>query len=120
MLFWNKLTAAIFESILVVGLSGFITFSYNFGFSTNGQSVQSWSALICAIFYLVIPLYCFVRLFYNFDKAHEDDLAERIGFLYEGLAIKRGILVTLEPITFLLRRLVLAILVIYGTEIFFY
>ena len=46
-------------------------------------------------------------------------MVQSIGTLYDGLAVERGRAVMLEPITFLLRRLVLATLVIYGSKIFF-
>ena len=38
-IFWNKLSMAIFESILVVGLSCFITFRHNFVSGSVGEQV---------------------------------------------------------------------------------
>ena len=120
MVFWNKLSMAIFESILVVGLSCFITFRRNFVYESTGEQVQTFSAVVSALVYISIPIYCFARLHYYFEHIHERHVVQSIGSLYDGLAVERGRVVMLEPITFLLRRLVLAILVINGSEIFFF
>ena len=66
MIFWNKLSMAIFESILVVGLSCYITFRYNPVNNSVGEQVQTFSAVACAIVYIAIPVLGFVRLYCYF------------------------------------------------------
>lgn len=55
-----------------------------------------------------------------FDKIREKDFAERFEALYSGLQHKNGRIVLLEPIAFLVRRLIIASLIIFGTKVFFY
>ena len=82
MIFWNKLSMAIFESILVVGLSCYITFRYNFVYSSIGEQIQTFSAIACAIVYIAIPVFGFVRLYYYFGQVHEKHVKMSIGYLY--------------------------------------
>jgi len=63
---------AIFESILIVALCGYITFNHNFVFETWGQQVQSWTAILCFVAYLAIPLFCLLKLMRNFNHINEE------------------------------------------------
>ena len=46
-------------------------------------------------------------------------MKQKFGHLYENLNLKRGKMVILEPITFLLRRALLAYIVIYPIDLAF-
>lgn len=118
LLFWNRLIQAIFESFLIVTFSGLIAFKYKFIFSSEGSRVQSFYALGCFIAYIGIPLYCLVRVSYNFSLDYLNRFEGVFGQLYEGLILQKGRIVLLEPILFLIRRVFLAVMVIYGTRIF--
>ena len=78
---------AIFESILVVGLSCYITFRYNPVNNSVGEQVQTFSAVACAIVYIAIPVFGFFRLYCYFGQVHENHVKRSIGFLYERLAV---------------------------------
>ena len=82
--------------------------------------MQTWLAIICLVAYITIPLFTMIVLLCYFDKIREKDFAERFEALYSGLQHKNGRIVLLEPIAFLVRRLIIASLIIFGTKVFFY
>ena len=82
--------------------------------------MQSWCAILVLVFYIIIPTYSLIKLLFKFDqlKVFSKDHFKRFGALYEGLAVKNGRKVMLEPIAFLIRRIFLAILVVFGSKTF--
>ena len=81
--------------------------------------MQSWSAILVFALYVLIPLYSLVNLLYNFKlvNRHEDEHFARYGMLYKGLKISHGRWVLLEPLSFLVRRIFLPVLIIYGPKV---
>lgn len=82
--------------------------------------MQSWVSILVLVSYILIPAYTLIKLLYKFDelKVFSKDLFTSFGALYEGLAVKNGRKVLLEPIAFLTRRIFLAILVVFGSKTF--
>lgn len=117
-IFWNRLNSGIMESILIVAFCSLIQFNYNLRFDTWGQKVQTWLAIAAFTIYVLIPLFTLVKLCRNFDQIKEKEFSAQFGALYDDLAVKNGKKVLLEPIAFLLRRVFLAFLIIYGTKVF--
>ena len=120
LLFWNRLIQAVFESFLIVTFSGLIAYRYKLDFYSSGQRVQSWYALVCFAAYMAIPLYCLIKVGVSFSERFLTMYKSVYGYLYEGLATHKGRVVLLHPTLFLLRRLFLATMVIYGTKVFIF
>ena len=57
---------AVFESIFVVILSAFITYSYSSSYDSFGEKVQTWTAWVCVSFYIAIPIYLFYHVYFYF------------------------------------------------------
>lgn len=113
-IFWNRLSQGIMESIMIVTFCSLIQFNHNFIFNSWGQKLQTWIAIIVFMVYVLVPIYTLTRIILNFDKVKDKDFIARFGELYGRLTIKNGRKVLLEPITFLIRRIFLVFLVIYG------
>lgn len=56
----------------------------------------------------------------NFEKANDKKFRIRYGYIYEGLAVNRGRKVLAEPFIFLLRRLLIAYLIVYKYDTMIY
>ena len=60
-----------------------------------------------------MPYWFLIRLSRYAERLEEENIKERYGAIYEGLELKRGHKVFFWPTFFLIRRLILAITLIY-------
>ena len=120
MLFWNRLNQAVFESILIVSFCSFITFKYKWSFESWGQAIQSLTSMFSLAVYASILVFTMTKLLCNYEIRLQKQFARQFRSLYEGLAHHNGKIVMLEPICFLIRRFMLATLIIFGTDVFIY
>lgn len=70
--------------------------------------------------YIILPTFAFGQLMRNFKLVNEKSFENTYGALYQGLKTKNGRKVLAEPIVFLLRRIFIAWVVIYGRDLFFF
>ena len=79
-------------------------------------------AIVVLALYISIPVFSILRLLFTFEKAKVNNSIHfaKFGALYEGLAVKHGRIVMIEPIAFLARRIFLPMLIIFGTKVFIY
>jgi len=76
--------------------------------------VQTVSALtICAV-YLVVPITLLAYLACVFHQSNLRDEEQRFGALFELLDLQKGVMVLINKIMFIVRRLWLAILIVFG------
>ena len=64
------------------------------------------------IFFTLPPIAVFTFLIKKFRKLQDKQLSSRFKILYERLELKKGIIVLIQPIFFLLRRLILTLSVV--------
>lgn len=64
-----------------------------------------------------MPVYTTIKVFFNFDDLKKAEMRKKYGALYLDLATKRGKRVLIQPIAFLVRRLLLAGLVVLGNDL---
>ena len=116
-LFWNSIASLIFESFLNVVLCGLISFKYNFNLGLSGQGVQTQCALLVFAVYTFIPFILLAYLLCIFNEISKSKIKARFGKIYEQLKLDNGRKVLMNPFFYLLRRLWLAFLVVYGKRI---
>ena len=119
-MFWNSWITVIFESFLIVSLCAMITIKYNFEFAPWGQTVQTVSTITTISIYTALPLLAFYKTMRHFKDLKSRGMKQAFGTLYQSLDISQGRRVLLHPLSFLIRRLVLAYLVVAGTKVLIY
>ena len=115
-MFWNKWITLIHESFLVVTLCAMISIKYNFEFESRGQTVQTIFTVSTMTTYLAVSLYAYYRSMKDFESLSDREMKQQIGAFYEGIDVKRGKKVLLQPLSFYMRRIVLAYLVVAGFD----
>ena len=88
-----------------------INLSY-INFATYGFALHSVICIFFSLLLIFLPLFVFIFLRQNFDDLGTRYMKEKFGSLYDGLKLKEGQKVLFEPIYFLFRRLLLALLVV--------
>ena len=75
-------------------------------------------AILSFAAYILIPTFTLAKLLINFEQVRDRDFSAKFGAFYDGLSLKNGKKVLLEPVAFLARRIFLAFLIIYSTKTF--
>ena len=116
-LFWNSWIVTITQSFMNVALCTLIAFKYKFvlGEGEWGEQIQSAFCLFFTAIYLAIPFGCLVIVMRKFESLENMHYQRRFGAFYEGLKLKNGRKVLIEPTLYLLRRLALALLVVLAS-----
>ena len=117
MLFYNWIITAIFEGYIIVSISCIIqapllSFDGSFGIKVH--------SIVCLVFmasFQTMPYWFLIRLSRFVERLEEDDIKERYGAIYDGLELSRGSKVLLWPCFFLIRRLMLALTLIYVSQL---
>ena len=78
------------------------------------------SVLVVLTVFVIVPIVVLTGVLRNFRHLDSDVIKARYETFYEGLAIKNGKKVLLQPSYFLTRRAYLCYLVIFGTGVFTY
>ena len=115
-MFWNKWITLTHESFLVVALCAMISIKYNFEFVSWGQTVQTIFTISTMTLYLAVSLYAYCKSMKEFESLAEKRMKQQIGAFYEGINLKRGKQVLLQSLSFYVRRIVLAYLVVAGLD----
>ena len=97
----------IFESYAIVTLSCFVGLQI-LDFSSTGLIVQSASCLFFTVFILLMPSMMFKHVSHNFARLQDQNMVKRVGALYDELDIRKGAKIFVQPVFFLVRRLVMA------------
>ena len=101
---------------MVVILCAMISIKYNFEFESRGQTVQTIFAVSTMTTYLAVSLYAYYRSMKDFKSLSDREMKQQIGAFYEGIDVKRGKKVLLQPLSFYMRRIALAYLVVSGFD----
>ena len=104
----------------MVILCCFISLRYKFEFDLPGYKVQNYTAIVAFFVYILIPIVVFIGATRYFKHVDSEYVKDKYGTFYEGLATKNGKKVLIQPIYFLLRRLYLNFLVMFGSTVFVY
>ena len=104
----------------MVILCCFISLHFKFEFDMPGLKVQNYTATIAFFVYILIPIIVFMSVMRYYKHLDTEYVKYKYGAFYEGLATKNGKKVFIQPIYFLLRRLYLTYLVVFGSEVFVY
>ena len=114
-IYWNSWIVVVFETFLTTILCILITFKYSFKISSPGLALHSTACLLAAVLYLSVPIFVLTKVLKNFSHLKDSQFQSRFGALYETKAIKRGKKTLLQPTSFLLRRVFLVFLIVFGT-----
>jgi hypothetical protein len=117
---WNYIIRLIFEATMELSFCVLLNLKFG-GLDSPGDLLAGeWFSIGCAIFLglcvLASPIVIWV--FYNrhFDKLHEEEFEETYGAGYDGLFVeKRAVL--WFPILFTIRRMIFAVLCLYGRDV---
>ena len=120
-LFCNTCITTIFETFMIVALCALITVKFAFEMEEAGENVQTLSALATFTIYFTVPVIVSLLLLYRFKSANDPQMLHRVGAFYSNLNYRSsGRKVLLQPVSFLVRRLHMAWLVIQGSRILWY
>ena len=111
-LHWGSLILLMQKSYLIVWLCIFITLQYSYSYEGIENTVQTSLCMTFAIFFTLAPIAVFTFLIKKFRKLQDKQLSSRFKILYERLELKKGIIVLIQPIFFLFRRLILTLSVV--------
>jgi len=81
-----------------------------------GEVVQSLSALGFTALIISAPLFVGIYLNSMFDYLQNEEVVEKYGQFYVGLNLEQGRLVLLQSVWFMVRRLALALTVVFLNE----
>ena len=93
-----------------------ISIKYNFKFESWGQTIQTIFTLAITTIYLAVPLYAYYKSMTGFEKLTDKEMKQQFGAFYEGINVNCGKKVLLQPLSFYMRRIVLALLIVVGRE----
>ena len=118
-LFWQMILVSIYEGYFVLCICMLVNKYYDEYFTGVAQ-VTSFVFMVIFLFVLLtFPLLVAACLCFRFHKLHKDEVRESIGPLYTNLNLERGKIIILQPVTFLLRRLLLAYIVVFPIPLIF-
>lgn len=79
--------------------------------------MQTDFCIFCTALYVILPAWATFKVYANFEDIKKAEMRTTYGALYENLATKNGKIVLIQPIAFLARRLLLAFLVVVGSDL---
>jgi len=114
-LFYGGLINLIVESYMTVIICCLIH-AKNMSWSSYGEITQSLATIFFFVLLLAFPIVESTYLVFVFDKLTEKDVQARHGAFYEELNLKKGRLVLVQPVWFLVRRFILGVTVVLLNE----
>ena len=114
-LYYNSFITGLNEGYSVLALSVLIGL-YNLNWDTPGTSIQSFFCLFFGVMIIVVPARLFWVTLFDFAELTEEEIEERYGSIYSGLRQKSGKAVLMQPAFFLVRRLIVAIAIVFFRE----
>ena len=117
LIYYKLIITVIFESYAIVAVSVLIGLQI-LDFSSAGLVVQSSICIIFTIFILLMPVMMFRHVTHHFAWLADHKMKRRVGTLYDELDIRKGKKIFIQPIFFLLRRLILAYTVVHMNDNF--
>ena len=103
------------ESYSVLAVSCCIHLQF-LAWGSLGEVVQSLSALGFTALIISAPLFVGIYLNSMFDYLQNEEVVEKYGQFYVGLNLEQGRLVLLQSVWFMVRRLALALTVVFLNE----
>lgn len=107
--FWTHPALTLYESYFVICLCTFINLAY----VSVGSPQEQFSYVLTTIFLAVCfgyPIVLLIYLCHNYDRLRLKSYKARCGAMFERLDLKKGRLVLIAPVWFLLRRFILALI----------
>ena len=114
-LYYNSFITGLNEGYSVLALSVMIGL-YNLKWDTPGTSIQSVCCLFFGILIIVAPARLLWVTLLDFDRLGDEVMEQKYGSFYSELRLKSGKAVLMHPAFFLVRRLIVAIAVIFFRE----
>jgi hypothetical protein len=88
-------------------------------FDEKETQLTSSLTIILLTIQFVLPIAVALILFCYWDRLEEEKIKTKFGSIYENLNLQKGRWVILVPVTFLLRRFILALIVVYPVPLTF-
>ena len=115
-IFWGMLIVGVFETYAIIVLCCGVALGH-LDFRSWGLVIQSMACLIYAFIIIFMPVFI-IRLFTkSFDQLKNKHMTNRYGLLYDNLDIRKGPRVYLQPLWFLIRRIILGFSVTWTSEL---
>lgn len=76
--------------------------------------------LMCGLLYIGVPLYSIYKVTVKFGSAQTEEMRNNFGSQYDKLDLEKGRIVLIQPVSFLVRRLLMVYLVVFGPKVFAY
>ena len=111
-LYYKLIIGVIFESYALVALSCCVGLQI-LNFSSPGLIVQSVTCLFFSVFIISMPFMMIKHVVQNFAALEEYKMKKRVGTLYDELNLRKGVKIFLQPVFFLLRRLILICTIVF-------
>lgn len=109
-LFYNSITSIMMESYSLMGICIVINLQY-IRWGTWGEVVQT---VICFCSLAVLILFPFIMLWYSRKSwEQQSDVRKRVKPFFEELDVKKGPIVLVHPLYFLVRRFLMSVMVVY-------
>ena len=111
-LHYGTFISMMFESYLILTVSCFINMKH-LAFSGVSVSVMSLLTINSLLLLIAFPLGYSIFLIQNFETLDDPDMETPHGKFYEDLELENGMMVLAQPIWFLVRRIVIAVIVLF-------
>ena len=116
-IYYRWIITVIFESYAIVAISCLIGLQV-IGLDSKGLSVHSFLCIFFLVLITVTPFLIFRYVTYHFTKLNEQLVKKRVGTVYDELDLRKGKKILIQPVFFLLRRIVLAYTIVYMKDNF--
>lgn len=116
-IYFKLIITVIFESFAIVAISCLIGLQV-IDFGSAGLSVQSLTCIFFLVLITVMPVLMLSHVNHHFARLNDQLIKKRVGSVYEELDIRKGKKILIQPMFFLLRRLVLGYAVVYMNDNF--
>lgn len=116
-MFWSYPLVTLMETYLILTLCVILNLKH---FDTKGgvDSLSNIMSITFVPFIIFAPLSIGLFFIINWNHLEKDSFKKRFKALYENLNVKLGCWVIIEPMTFLMRRLILVLFVVFCEILF--
>jgi len=117
-LYWTQPIVTYTESYAVLSMCTLINLRF-MDFDEKETRLTSSLTIILLSIQFILPIAVALILFCYWDRLEEEKIKTKFGSIYENLNLQKGRWVILVPVTFLLRRFILALIVVYPVPLTF-
>ncbi len=117
MLFYNLILTTLNESYLMIALCCMIGLNkLHFNFHNYGETIQSAFCILALLVLIGYPVLVFWILKKNWKDKDFDEIQKRFQPIFESLRTQIGPIALIDPMYFLFRRFILAMMVVFLKE----